>query len=312
MTIELANRLIEFRKKHNMSQEELASKLNLSRQTISKWERSEASPDTDNLIELAKLYNISIDDLLNTTKDIDETVKAAKAKSEETKEENKSSTENSSSDYTSKDGSNNKGVHFDFANGFHIESDNDEVHIGKDGIHVQSGSDGDEVHIDKNGIHIKEGGKTTFSADGHTCCHKKDNEKFELVSGIVSSILSVGIIAAYIAIGCTIANGWYAYWPITLLICVVPSIFLAVKTRRFCSVAYPIIITVVYLLLGLLYGWWGTPYWIMFLSIPAYYIIFGPIDKLINEFRKDKFKQEYMNGDKKIFDFSNDNEEEDH
>ena len=64
MTIETANRLFELRKKHNLSQEELAEKLGVSRQAVSKWERSEASPDTDNLIALAKIYNLSLDELI--------------------------------------------------------------------------------------------------------------------------------------------------------------------------------------------------------------------------------------------------------
>lgn len=65
MNIKTANRLCELRKAHNLSQEELADKLGVSRQAVSKWERSESSPDTDNLIQLAALYNISIDELLN-------------------------------------------------------------------------------------------------------------------------------------------------------------------------------------------------------------------------------------------------------
>ena len=66
MNIEIANRLVELRKKHNLSQEQLAEKLGLSRQAVSKWERAEASPDTSNLILLARLYNISLDELLDT------------------------------------------------------------------------------------------------------------------------------------------------------------------------------------------------------------------------------------------------------
>lgn len=69
MNIEIANKLVKLRKKHNLSQEELANKLGLSRQAISKWERAESSPDTDNLISLAKLYNISLDELLLTNED---------------------------------------------------------------------------------------------------------------------------------------------------------------------------------------------------------------------------------------------------
>ena len=71
MTIEIADRLIKLRKKHGLSQEELADKLGLSRQAVSKWERAEASPDTDNLICLAKLYGVSLDELLDTDEDIE-------------------------------------------------------------------------------------------------------------------------------------------------------------------------------------------------------------------------------------------------
>ncbi len=74
MNIEIANRLVELRKKYGYSQEELAAKLGVSRQAVSKWERSESSPDTDNLIVLAKLYNVSLDSLLDTSEPIEETI----------------------------------------------------------------------------------------------------------------------------------------------------------------------------------------------------------------------------------------------
>lgn len=66
MNIEIANRLRQMRNKNGLSQEELAAKMGVSRQAVSKWERAEASPDTENLVLLAKLYGISIDELLNT------------------------------------------------------------------------------------------------------------------------------------------------------------------------------------------------------------------------------------------------------
>lgn len=66
MNIEIANRLVKLRKEKGFSQEQLAEELGISRQAVSKWERAESSPDTDNLICLAKLYNVSLDELLNT------------------------------------------------------------------------------------------------------------------------------------------------------------------------------------------------------------------------------------------------------
>lgn len=64
MNIKLADRLVALRKENKLSQEALAEKLGLSRQSISKWERAEASPDTDNLMALAELYGMSLDQLL--------------------------------------------------------------------------------------------------------------------------------------------------------------------------------------------------------------------------------------------------------
>ena len=64
MNSEIANRLVELRRAHGYSQEELAGRLGVSRQAISKWERAESSPDTANLIALARLYGISLAGLL--------------------------------------------------------------------------------------------------------------------------------------------------------------------------------------------------------------------------------------------------------
>jgi len=64
MNLTIANRLVELRQSLGLSQEALAESLGVSRQAVSKWERAEASPDTDNLIALAKLYDISLDALL--------------------------------------------------------------------------------------------------------------------------------------------------------------------------------------------------------------------------------------------------------
>ena len=83
MNIEIADKLVELRKKNGYSQEELAAKLGLSRQAISKWERAEASPDTDNLICLAKLYGVSLDELLKNDDDVETIVKEQMNSNEE-------------------------------------------------------------------------------------------------------------------------------------------------------------------------------------------------------------------------------------
>ena len=89
MTIEIADRLVKLRKKYGYSQEELADKLGLSRQAVSKWERAEASPDTDNLICLAKLYGVSLDELLATDEDIDTIVEEQVKEEKEEKQDDR-------------------------------------------------------------------------------------------------------------------------------------------------------------------------------------------------------------------------------
>lgn len=60
----LKEKLRKLRKERNLTQEQLAEKLNVSRQAITKWETSEAIPDIENLRQISKFFDISIDELL--------------------------------------------------------------------------------------------------------------------------------------------------------------------------------------------------------------------------------------------------------
>ena len=60
-------KLVKLRKENLLSQEELAEKLGVTRQTISKWELEQTTPDMDKLSQMAKLFNVSVDELLNET-----------------------------------------------------------------------------------------------------------------------------------------------------------------------------------------------------------------------------------------------------
>ena len=60
----LATNLVTLRKQHGLTQMDLAEKLNVSRQAISRWEVGAAVPSTDNLKTLSVLYEVSVDDIL--------------------------------------------------------------------------------------------------------------------------------------------------------------------------------------------------------------------------------------------------------
>lgn len=62
--MDLGKKIIEMRKNKNLSQEQLAETLNVSRQTISNWENGRFYPDIDALVKISKYFNISLDDLL--------------------------------------------------------------------------------------------------------------------------------------------------------------------------------------------------------------------------------------------------------
>lgn len=61
--------LKKIRKSHKMSQEDLAEKVNVSRQSVSKWETGDAYPEMNNILELCKIFHCKINDLIHTSMD---------------------------------------------------------------------------------------------------------------------------------------------------------------------------------------------------------------------------------------------------
>ena len=69
--MEIGNKILSLRKKNNITQEQLAEKMNVARQTISKWELGETSPDIKQAKQLSKIFNVSLDELVdNQVKDL--------------------------------------------------------------------------------------------------------------------------------------------------------------------------------------------------------------------------------------------------
>jgi len=69
--MEIGKKIMDLRKKNGFSQEELAEKAGVARQTISKWELGETSTDLKQAKELSKIFNVSLDELTdNDIKDV--------------------------------------------------------------------------------------------------------------------------------------------------------------------------------------------------------------------------------------------------
>ena len=66
----IGDRLLKLRRERNLSQEDLANELDVSRQTISKWETNQSMPDFDKIVPLCNYFGITTDELLTGTKDL--------------------------------------------------------------------------------------------------------------------------------------------------------------------------------------------------------------------------------------------------
>lgn len=244
MTVEIANKLVKLRKKNGLSQEELADKLGISRQAVSKWERAEASPDTDNLICLAKLYNISLDELLSEDDSI------------ETKGEEQMKKEDKSYVHINKDG-------------IHIEDDKDQVIIDDDGIKLSDGTD--EVVIDGNGI--KKNGKVVDLKK------RRQRQIYGALSGILMSIALI----VYIVLGITI-NTWGTLWILVFVPDIIVSTYKCIIRRRahyFNMVFFSLFIFfLICLVLFPERNLWH-PMWTVFFAIPIYYTMVSRIEVLV-------------------------------
>lgn len=70
----LADKIIHLRKKHNLSQEELAMQMKVSRQAVSKWEQAQSIPDLDKILLMASIFGVSTDYLLKDEIEMEEYV----------------------------------------------------------------------------------------------------------------------------------------------------------------------------------------------------------------------------------------------
>ncbi len=307
MNIEIADRLIKMRKAHGFSQEELAEKLGISRQAVSKWERAESSPDTDNLIMLSRLYGVSLDTLLATEEEI------PRPEPEEVKEAPRAEAPRQE-------------VHISFREGINVtDDDGSKVHVGWDGIHVHDGSDGErvdmgsgdpdintcvndieDIEMTDEGVYFTMSGERLFAKwekgrGKRKAVYKKQRpngmwrtvvidetgrktvvdswsepktERRGEIGGFPYAVLVTGV---FLLLG-FLKNWWHPAWLLFLTIPVYYSVGSAIRRNGFnaLDVVVPVVITAGYCVLGYIYKLWH-PLWLMLLAIPLYYAVSAAI-----------------------------------
>lgn len=249
MNIEIANRLVQLRKEHGYSQETLAAALGLSRQAISKWERGESSPDLDNILELSRVYGITLDALLKGEEPPQNDVADVLQKAETPEE----TYDRARIEYMQAKEAYEQAEAAYFRNGFarrkeilqETETVDDDCEAGEqDGAFRLSAS----LYIDD-----EEGEK------GPWC-------SFPYVPAAVIIYLLLGFLL-----------GWWLEG--TVLFLSIPLYYSVAKWlddgrqgSLLKAIPYPAATVIIYLLLGFLFDIWH-PGWIIFLTIPLYYAI---------------------------------------
>ena len=216
MDVQIASRLANRRREAGLSQEALAAKLGVSRQAVSKWERSEASPDTDNLIALAALYGVTLDELLYGTDEQDSGSAEPEANTAEATDAEQGDdpddaackaadhTQNAAdaeqgdgpddaackaADHTQNaDAASDTDGAADASSG---ASSKDHVSIGWDGIHVSK--PGEEVHVSWDGIHVDDEAKNEHVHIDRKGLHAQDAKGHSVESDGAGGVIVDGV-----------------------------------------------------------------------------------------------------------------------
>lgn len=245
MDLAMAQRLVDRRKAAGLSQEALAAQLGVSRQAVSKWERSESSPDTDNLIALAALYGVSLDELLygEAASNADSSEDGSTETVDEAKEAEDSAKHANCGDKPL--------VDISLARGIHVIDPNKgkEVHVGWNGIHVTNERKGEEVHVGPDGVHVD-----TLEDDGHSV-HTNDDGTVTIDGETFSSWKEAHDKLDH--------HGKHFHTKVG---------------RTWNKFPFPALVALAYLVLGIVYGTWVTGLFLVFL-IPVYYALGDFIDQ---------------------------------
>ncbi len=217
----LGNKLYELRKNANLSQEEFADKIGVSRQAVSKWERGEALPDTDNLINIVRLYGISLDELIDNEQPKNEE-KFDNGKQESFAEED--------------------------------EDNNVKIEIDEDYISVTD-----------------ENGEVCVSVTPPSISIEANRPKSKMLRILYDLPYPIVVTVAYLLWGFLSADGhgWAVGWTLFITIPVYYSVVDCIRNKSLSEFCYPVFVTFIYCLAGMLWGLWH-PLWIIFITIPIF------------------------------------------
>lgn len=306
MNVDMAKRLADRRRNAGLTQEGLAEKLGVSRQAVSKWECSESSPDTDNLIALAELYEVSLDELLygevlSQSENIDDEDCASEpnASSAEVEEQDQVTAHDCAEDpleypseekigFESNDGSFHLGP-----DGIHAADGKDHVHINwRDGVHVNA-KNGDSVHVGWDGIRVNDREYDDLDAANAVLRERRPGtrarspflrawHRFPFPLLVILSYILIGVFAGQWGLGLFI----FAAIPLYYMI---GSLIANKRFGLFLAGLYPLVIICWFFYMAFVLNE-PHPAWVMFLTIPLFEAIVGPFSHWYHKRKLDRYQ----------------------
>lgn len=276
----MQNNLIRLRKEAGLSQEELADKLAVSRQAVSKWERGEALPDTDNLIRLARLYNVSIDEIVGYAPEKETSADENKAAggADDAKETDNASGADGANDA---DDDGNADGEDDGADDEYFTQDGETKKYyskTKGGKHIRFETDGKQKRIIiSDDDDDDDDDDNDDDMDGNDYPRRRTR-----LCDVLDGVYTILCVVAFFVWG-AVFNGWEIAWTLFMTIPIFTSIVACVRKKRVGKFNFPCFVAFVYLLFGMIFNVWH-PLWIIFLLVPAFY----PIARVIDSSIKDK------------------------
>ena len=278
----MQNNLIRLRKEAGLSQEELADKLAVSRQAVSKWERGDSIPDVLTL----RLYNVSIDEIVGYAPEKETSADENKAAGGA---DNAKETNNASGADGAKETDN--------ANGADGANDDGNADGEDDEYFTQDGETKKYYSKTKGGKHIRfetDGKQKRIIISDDDDDDDDDEDDDDDMDGndyprrrtrlcdVLDGVYTILCVAAFFVWG-AVFNGWEIAWTLFITIPIFTSIVSCVRKKRVGKFNFPCFVAFVYLLFGMIFNVWH-PLWIIFLLVPAFY----PIARVIDSSIKDK------------------------
>ena len=252
----LGENLYTLRKKNGLSQEELADQLGVSRQAISKWERSEAYPDTENLIAIARLYGVSLDalisDRISAFEQVSESPRVETGAEFGREDSNETGDTSPNEENDENEDPSRVRVKISSNGGIKVDVTATDAALDED-----DEDDEDEDEDDKDPAVIE------------------SKKKFRFWYALPYPII---ITAVYLLMGFLWEKGWAVGWTLYVTIPLYYTLIDCIRRKKLTPFCYPVLMAFLYVFIGMMWDVWH-PTWIMFVTIPIFYSIASAIDK---------------------------------